>query len=253
MNRRNRVLIGSIVSATAKFRFALTSAPGGESLCAMSILLDSALGKKIRAAKIVAVLVIDRVEDAVPVATALLDGGVNTMELTLRTPVALEALKAVRKNVPEMFAGIGTILTKEQVDQVIDADGAFGVSPGVNPDVIGYAKERGLPFGPGIMTPTDIDQSVRLGCELLKFFPAGSSGGLKHLQNIAAPYQHLGLQYIPLGGVNAENMATYLESPLIAAVGGSWLAPRDLIQAGDWAAIQKNAQEARKIADGAGG
>ena len=209
--------------------------------------LDSDLGKKIQRSRLIAVLVIDRVEDAVPVAEALLRGGVDIMELTLRTPVAIDALKEIRSKLPEMTAGIGTILEKPQVDQVIEADAAFGVSPAVNTEVMEYAREKGLPFGPGIMTPTDIDQSVACGCRLLKFFPAESSGGLKHLKNISAPYAHLGLKFIPLGGINVDNMRDYLHSNLIAAIGGSWLAPRGLIKNQDWHRVEMNASEARAM------
>ncbi|MFK5921335.1 MAG: bifunctional 4-hydroxy-2-oxoglutarate aldolase/2-dehydro-3-deoxy-phosphogluconate aldolase [Verrucomicrobiota bacterium] len=213
----------------------------------MSIRLDSELGKKIATSKIIAVLVIDEVEDAVPTAQALLRGGVDMMELTLRTPAALDGLREVCAEVPDMAAGIGTILNTRQVDEVVDAGATFGVAPGVNAEVIRYAQDKGLPFGPGIMTPTDIDQSVALGCELLKFFPAGSSGGLEHLKNIAAPYQHLGLQFIPLGGIKASNMMDYIDSPLVTAIGGSWIAPRDLIAAKNWDQIAANAREAREL------
>ena len=212
--------------------------------------LESDLGQHLQRSQLIAVLVIDRAEDAVPLANALLAGGVDMMELTLRTEAALPALREIREHVPEMLAGIGTILTRDQVDEVVDAGASFGVAPAVNPDLIAYATERGLPFGPGIMTPTDIDQSVALGCRLLKFFPAGSSGGLAHLKNIAAPYAHLGLKFVPLGGINPGNMNDYLDSDLIAAIGGSWLAPRDVIAAQDWAQIEANAREARQLADG---
>lgn len=202
------------------------------------------VAKKISDCGVVAVLMIDRAEDAVPVAEALLAGGVRAMELTLRTEAALPALAAISKAVPEMLAGIGTIIRVDQVAQVVDAGAAFGVSPGVNPVVIEAAQSAGLPFGPGIMTPSDIEAALGFGCEVLKFFPAGSSGGLKHLRNIAAPYAHLGLKYIPLGGVNAGNMGEYLDDPLIAAIGGSWLANREMIAAGDWGAITANAEVA---------
>ena len=134
------------------------------------------------------------------------------------------------------------------MDDVLEAGAAFGVAPGVNVEVIRYARDKGLAFGPGVMTPTDIDQSVALGCEVLKFFPAGSSGGLAHLKNIAAPYQHLGLQFIPLGGIKASNMMEYIDSPLVTAIGGSWIAPRELIAAKDWGQIEANAREARELA-----
>jgi 2-dehydro-3-deoxyphosphogluconate aldolase/(4S)-4-hydroxy-2-oxoglutarate aldolase len=151
-----------------------------------------------------------------------------------------------------MLAGVGTILTTDQADDALAAGAAFGVSPGINPDVVRHCIDIGLPFGPGVMTPTDIDQSVALGCRLLKFFPATSSGGQAHLKNIAAPYAHLGLGFVPLGGVSAENLGEWLANPLVAAVGGSWLAPRDLIAAGNWTEIERRARKAKQIASATG-
>ena len=205
---------------------------------------ESGIGKAISEARIIAVLVIDDAAAALPVAESLLAGGVTAMELTLRTPAALEAAARIREACPEMMVGIGTILFPDQVEAALAAGASFGVSPGVNPAIIRQAKAVGLPFGPGIMTPTDIDMAIQEGCRLLKFFPAESSGGLAHLKNIAAPYAHLGPKFIPLGGVSLANMMTYLNSNLIAAVGGSWLAPRDLIQQQDWKKIESNAREA---------
>jgi len=206
----------------------------------------SAPGTLLAESKLLAVLVLDDLDSAVPVASALLAGGVNAMELTLRTPVALEAARLIREQVPDMIVGIGTILTTDQVDDAIAVGAAFGVSPGINPEVMRHAARVGLPFGPGIMTPTDIDLAIREGARLLKFFPAGSSGGLAHLKNIAAPFAHLGVQFIPLGGVTLDNMTDYLKSDLIAAVGGSWLAPREVIARKDWETIEENARVARE-------
>lgn len=203
-------------------------------------------GSLIAETKLLAVLVIDEIESAVPLASALLRGGVNAMELTLRTPIALEAAKRIRAELPDMTVGIGTILTKEQVEEAHAVGATFGVSPGVNPEVMRHAHEVGLPFSPGVMTPTDIDIAIREGARLLKFFPAGSSGGLAHLKNIAAPFAHLGIQFIPLGGVSLENMTDYLDSDLIGAVGGSWLAPRDVIARQEWDVIEENARVARE-------
>ncbi len=200
-------------------------------------------------AGVLAVLVIDDAADAVPLAKALLAGGINAMELTLRTEAAMDALNAIRQAVPDMSVGIGTILTTEQVQQVATAGATFGVSPGVNPRVVEAASASGLPFAPGVATPTDIELALSLGCRRLKFFPAEPSGGLGYLRSIAAPYNHLGLKYIPLGGVSLKNMAEYLADPLIAAVGGSWLAPRDAIANRDWAQIEKNARDARSAVD----
>ena len=206
--------------------------------------LTDPVATRLTARGVVAVLMIDRVDDAVPVAEALLRGGVDAMELTLRTDAALPALELITGSVPEMLAGIGTIIKKEQVTQAKDSGAAFGVSPGTNVEVIAAAQEAGLPFAPGIMTPSDIECALPFGCEILKFFPAGSSGGIKHLKNIAAPYAHLGVKYIPLGGVNQENMKDYLKEDIIAAVGGSWIASKELINSGQWDQITSNASSA---------
>lgn len=213
----------------------------------MTPAFDPALAQRIETCGIVAVLVIDRVEDAVPLARALLAGGVDVMELTLRTPAAIDALKAIKAAVPEMIAGVGTILTTDQVAQVVEAGGAFGVSPGVNPRILAAAREAGLSFGPGVVTPTDIEIALEQGCKTLKFFPAEPSGGLAYLKAMAAPYAHLGVKFLPLGGINAKNMASYLADPTIAALGGSWLAPRELIKGGAWDQITALATEAVQI------
>ena len=207
--------------------------------------------EKVAELRVVAVLVIDDEEHAVPLAEALLEGGVQVMELTLRTDAAMGALRKIRASVPEMIAGIGTILTPDQAKEVRDADAAFGVSPGLNETVLDTARDIGLPFAPGIVTPSDIERSLRYDCKVLKFFPAEPSGGLSYLDAIAAPYHHLGLRYMPLGGVNLDNMGTYLANPFVAAIGGSWIAKRPLIAAQDWAAVTANAREAVAKVQGA--
>jgi len=202
---------------------------------------------KIDHSGIIAVLVIDELKHAVPVARALLAGDVNTVELTLRTPVALDAARAIKNEVPEINLGFGTVLTVHQVEAVAKLGADFAVAPGCNPKVIEAARENGLSFAPGIMTPTDIEMAIEQGCRVLKYFPAETSGGLNHLTNMVAPYQYLGLKFIPLGGLSIANAASYLESPLITAIGGSWLAKRPLIQAENWAAITQNAKEIREL------
>lgn len=196
---------------------------------------------------IVACIVIDNVYHAIPMAEALLKGGVNALELTLRTPAALDAAKAIKKEVPQIMLGFGTVLTPDQVNAVVDVGADFAVSPGCNPKVVQEAIRQELSFSPGIMTPTDIEIAVELGCKVLKFFPAESTGGMKHLKSMAAPYNYLGLKYFPLGGVNMSNAASYLESPLITAIGGSWVAKRALIQSENWEAITQNAKEIRTL------
>ncbi|MDD5200941.1 MAG: bifunctional 4-hydroxy-2-oxoglutarate aldolase/2-dehydro-3-deoxy-phosphogluconate aldolase [Terrimicrobiaceae bacterium] len=202
------------------------------------------LSTAIESAGIVAVLVVDDASDAIPLAQALLAGGVNVMELTLRTPAALDALREIKRSVPEMLAGVGTILTTAQITAVVDAGAAFGVAPGTNPRILAAAREAGLSFAPGIATPSDIEIAIENGCKVLKLFPCEPMGGLAYLKAIAAPYAHLGLKYIPLGGINAKNMTAYLSDPLIAALGGSWLAPRELVKAANWPAITALASEA---------
>lgn len=206
--------------------------------------LDDDIAIKLTSKGIVAVLIIDKAVDAVPLAETLIEGGVDAMELTLRTEAALPSLEAIRNKVPEMLAGIGTILTPEQVIQAKNSGASFGVSPGTNLATIEAAIDIGLPFAPGIMTPSDIETTLSYECEILKFFPAGSSGGIKHLKNISAPYNHLGLKYIPLGGINEANMNDYLSENIIAAVGGSWIASRENINSNNWQQIKANAQSA---------
>ena len=209
--------------------------------------LPEHLTHKLHQTGVIAVLMIDDADDAVPTAKALLAGGVDIIELTLRTPVAMEALRRIRTELPDMSVGVGTILTPQQVNDVLAAGASFGVAPGMNPRVVAEAKRVGLPFAPGICTPTDIELAIEQGCRLLKFFPSEPCGGLAYLRTIAAPFAHLGVKYIPLGGVGAGNAELYLKEPSVQALGGSWLAPRDIIKNKDWHAITANAREASNI------
>jgi len=204
--------------------------------------------EKILKSPVVAVVVIDVAEDAVPLMKALMAGGVSAIELTLRTPAALEALERIRAEMPEILPGIGTILNTEQVRAVKERGAAFGVAPGLNSSVVNAAKELNLPFAPGVMTPSEIEAAYALGCTVMKLFPSEPVGGLNYLRNINAPYAHLGIKYIPLGGLSLENLQAYLECPEVLAIGGSWLAPRKLIQEKDWNAISKNCEKATEIA-----
>lgn len=209
--------------------------------------MDDKLCNKMYQSGVIAVLVIDDVKDAVPLARALLEGGVDIMELTLRTPAAMEALQEIKKHVPEMMVGIGTVLTSDQVKQIKQLGAAFAVAPGLNPNVVKTAQQEGLPFSPGIVTPSDIECAVELGCNVLKYFPAEPAGGLAYLKSMANPYNHLGLKYVPLGGLNQNNFKAYLEFPSILAVGGSWIAKRDVIQKNDWKIITDNARQASQV------
>lgn len=196
---------------------------------------------------VIAVLMIDRADDAVPLARALLAGGVDCIELTLRTEAALASLRRIRTEVPEMIVGAGTILTPEQASDAKEAGASFGVAPGMNPRVVAEAKRLGLPFAPGVCTPTDIELAIEAGCRVLKFFPSEPCGGLAYLRVVSAPFMHLGARFIPLGGIGPANADQYLQEPSVLALGGSWLAPKDLMAKGDWAAITKLAREASQI------
>jgi len=203
--------------------------------------------KKLNKTGVIAVLVIDKLANALPLAKSLLRGGVDVIELTLRTPIALEAARAICGSLPEVSVGLGTVLNVEQVKAAAEIGVDFAVAPGCNPRVIAAAQEHGLSFAPGVSTPTDIEMAIQQGCRILKYFPAETSGGMKHLNSMAAPYQHLELSFIPLGGINLSNAGSYLESPKICAIGGSWIANPQLIQAGDWDAITTNAKEIRSL------
>lgn len=207
------------------------------------------LEKKLSDSGIIAVITIDDASQAVTLAKTLVDEGISAMELTLRTDCALDALEAITKEVPEMNAGVGTVLWASQLDEIIKRKAQFAVAPGCNTDVLDAALERKFPFGPGISTASEIESAISRGCGVLKFFPAEPCGGVNYLKSLNAPYGFLDLKYIPLGGLNAENMASWLERPEILAIGGSWIAPRNLIQNQDWSAIAANAREAVKIAE----
>ena len=200
---------------------------------------------------LVSVVMIDSSAHAVPLARALLAGGISAMELTLRSETALESLRKIVAEVPGMMVGAGTILLKEQVDEVLAAGADFGVAPGTNKNVLQAARDQGLPFAPGVATPSDIELALDFDCRVLKFFPAEAMGGLRYLGSVASPYRHLGVRYIPLGGVGPGNLASYTSSPDVLAVGGSWLAPRDLVEKEDWAAIEQLARHAVGLVEGA--
>jgi len=203
--------------------------------------------QRLEAGGVVAGFSVEMIEHAVPISKALLAGGIDAIELTLRTPAAMEALRAICEGVPEMLVGVGTILTPETVVQVKEAGADFGVAPGMNPRVIRAAQEVGLPFAPGICTPSDLEAAIEQGCRFVKFFPAEASGGVPFLKSMAAPYKHLGIQYFPLGGLNAENMVDYLREENIPAIGGSWIVKKDLVENEDWDGLAARASEVRKI------
>ena len=214
-------------------------------------MINEVLAEKIRAAGVVAVVTIDSEQNAIPLAESLLAGGIRAIELTLRTPVALDCLKRIRVELPEMMVGAGTVISPDQVQAVVDCDAHFAVAPGLNPAVVGEAARLELPFAPGVCTPSDIEAAVALGCRVLKFFPAEPSGGLAYLRSMFAPYAHLGIQFIPLGGITQSSLSDYVSDPSVIAVGGSWLAPTAAIRSADWDGIVERSVLAREIVDSA--
>ena len=184
--------------------------------------------------RVVPIAVVDAVEDAVPLARALAHGGLPVIEITLRTPCALDCIRAIRKECPEVLVGAGTILEASQVKAAIEAGARFGVSPGLNADIVRAASKQKLLFIPGVMTPSEVETALGLGCRLLKFFPAEVAGGVKMLKALVGPYEASGARFIPLGGVSAANLAEYLAVPIVAAVGGSWMCERRLVREKKW-------------------
>jgi 2-dehydro-3-deoxyphosphogluconate aldolase/(4S)-4-hydroxy-2-oxoglutarate aldolase len=197
---------------------------------------------------VIAVLEMESEQNAVPTAKALLDGGIKIIELALRTQAAIPSISLIAKEVPQMYIGIGTIIESGQAAMVKKESGVrFGVSPGLNPEIIREAIAAGLPFAPGIATPSELEQAISLGCRVVKLFPAEGMGGLNYLKSINGPYNHLGVKYIPLGGVSVDNLASYAQFSPVLAIGGSWIAGKDLIKAQNWKEITKRAREAKEI------
>ena len=206
-----------------------------------------AIADRIGAKRIVPVVVIDDVAQAIPLAEALQAGGLDVIEITLRTPAAERAIEAIAQKYPEMLIGAGTVLEETQIPRVVSAGARFGVAPGLNEVVVKKAQSCGLPFVPGVMTPSEVEHALALGCTILKFFPADAAGGVKMLKSIAAPYAHTGVKFIPLGGLNAANAADYLTVPSVIALGGSWIVERKLIADKNWTTITKLTREALSI------
>lgn len=202
--------------------------------------------EKIKNSRVVPVIAIEEAESILPLCEALQAGGLEAAEITFRTAAAPEAIALVARHYPDFLLGAGTVTRKEEVDTAVEAGAAFAVAPGLNPSIVTYAKEKGLPFFPGVCTPSDIEKGLQLGCETLKFFPAGAAGGLPMLKALYGPYAHRGISFIPTGGITAENMNDYLSHPSVLAVGGTWIATKGQIAEGDWEGIQSRAQKARE-------
>jgi 2-dehydro-3-deoxyphosphogluconate aldolase/(4S)-4-hydroxy-2-oxoglutarate aldolase len=192
---------------------------------------------QLRSYGVVPVVAVDSVDEGLRLCEALLAGGLPVAEITFRTSAAEATIREVAKRLPAMILGAGTILTAGQLRQAQEAGARFAVAPGCNPTVIAAAQDCGLPFAPGVCTPSDVERAVEMGCSLLKFFPAETAGGVPMLKALLGPYGHLGISFCPTGGVTTGNLADYLAIPQVAFVGGTWVAKKDLIKAGRWEEI----------------
>ncbi|WP_166296667.1 bifunctional 4-hydroxy-2-oxoglutarate aldolase/2-dehydro-3-deoxy-phosphogluconate aldolase [Bradyrhizobium sp. 2S1] len=202
------------------------------------------IAELIRQASVIPVLTIERLADAVPLARALVAGGVRTLEVTLRTPVAVDAARAIIAEVPDAIVGIGTILNGDDLARAEALGAKFGISPGATPELLKAAAASRLPFAPGIATASELMQALAQGFDVVKFFPAEQAGGIKALRALAGPFPHV--RVCPTGGIGEANAATWLAEPNVLAVGGSWLCPASDIRAGNWAGITAMCAQAMK-------
>lgn len=198
--------------------------------------------------RVIPVIAIESEEHALPLADALIEGGLPIAEVTFRTEAAADVIHLLVDKRPELLVGAGTVLNIANLEAAKSCGAQFGVAPGTNPDVVQKAADLAMPFFPGVATPSDIEHALALGCQLLKLFPSEALGGLGFLKSIAAPYLHTGVRFIPTGGVNAGNLAEYLRSPVVTAVGGTWIAKKDDLNEGRWEDIRSRCKEVAEIA-----
>lgn len=200
--------------------------------------------KQISEIGIVPVVKLNDSKDAIPLARALFKGGIPCAEITFRTAAAKESIRLITEAVPDMLVGAGTILTTTQVDEAVEAGASFIVSPGFNPKVVKYCVDKGIPVTPGCSNPSNIEQALEFGLDVVKFFPAEASGGIKMIKAMAAPYT--GVKFMPTGGINAQNLNEYLSFDKVIACGGSWMVTDKLIEEGKFdeiAALTAQAME----------
>ncbi len=196
---------------------------------------------------IIPVIAIESVDAALPLADALVAGGLPIVEITFRTAAAAEAIRRIASQRPEVLVGAGTVLSVENLETARACGARFGVAPGLNPQAVCRAKELGMPFVPGVATPSEIEQGLSLGCTVLKFFPAEALGGLSTLKALAGPYAHTGVRFVPTGGVSEKNLEAYAALKSVAAVGGTWIAKPEDIAEGRWPEITARCRRALEI------
>lgn len=198
-------------------------------------------------AGVIPVIVIEKEEQAVPLAKALVKGGLPVLEVTFRTKAAAGAIAAIRKEVPEAVVGAGTILTVEQLRAAKKAGAVFGVAPGFDPVIIEEAKNMLMPFCPGIATASELSQALTAGCTMVKFFPAEAAGGVKMIKNLLGAFRFTGVKFMPTGGINLANVKDYFAVPEIVCCGGTWVVPKDALAAGDYTKIEQLAADAAAL------
>ena len=198
--------------------------------------------QQIDAAGVVPVVVVDSLDHALPLADALVEGGLQVIEITLRTPVALDAIRMISDERPEMLVGAGTVLSPDDVQCCREAGARFALAPGLNESVVSEAAEQGLPFIPGVVTPSEIERAMGMGCRCLKYFPAEQTGGVGTLKAMVGPYRHLEPKFIPTGGISPALLGGYLALDEVLAVGGSFLATRRDLLNRDWQQIAKRVE-----------
>jgi len=198
---------------------------------------------------VVPVIAIDSTEAALPLADALIEAGLPVAEITFRTEAAADVIALLSQERPNLFLGAGTVLTAEHVRRAKECGAQFAVAPGLNPGVVREAQRANLPFFPGVMTPSEIEEAVSLGVKALKFFPAEAAGGARMLKALAAPYAHVGVKFLPTGGISLDNLGQYLSLPTVFAVGGTWIARRDSIADARWDEVKRNAESAVRLVE----
>ena len=197
---------------------------------------------------VVPVVVLEDVKDALPLAKALVEGGLPCAEVTFRTEAAKESIRRMTERYPDMLVGAGTVLTIDQVNRAVDAGAKFIVSPGFDPEIVDYCLEREIPVFPGCVTPSEVAQAVKRGLRVVKFFPAEQFGGVSTIKALAAPYTTV--RFMPTGGVNAKNLKDYLECGKIVCCGGSWMVKGSLIREGKFDQILEMTKEAAELVKG---
>lgn len=196
---------------------------------------------------VVPVVVLEKKEDALPLARALVQGGLPCAEVTFRTEAAAKCIELMSREYPEMLVGAGTVLTTEQVDLAVESGAKFIVSPGFDPEIVDYCLGKNIPVFPGCITPSEVAQAVKRGLKIVKFFPAEQAGGVPMIKSMAAPYNNI--RFMPTGGINLKNLEAYLSCDKILCCGGSWMVKGDMIQKGEFEKIESLVKEAKEVAD----